>query len=162
MNFFSAIRSESTVAIRGSITKVARAKLMSALTERDKVVRPMTITVSGARSFAMVIEVRKRLACAFALGKVNGSSLKIGQPSCSANFATSSSAKPPRSCPITNKPRVDLLAKVPAFFRSNFLGGLTFKPSNQAVSALPISGSSNCTFKCTGPVCKAFSGSSNG
>ena len=80
VNFFSAIRSESTVAIRGSITKVARANLISAFTERDKVVRPITITVSGAKSFAIVVEVRKRLACAFVLGKVKGSSLKIGQP----------------------------------------------------------------------------------
>ena len=80
MNFFSANRSVSTVAIRGSIRNVARAEFINAFTERERVVLPITITVSGARSLAITVEVKKRLACALALGNVSGSSLKIGHP----------------------------------------------------------------------------------
>ena len=148
--------------MRGSITKVERADFISALTDLESVVRPMTITVSGAKSLAIGVAVRNKLAWALAFANVSGSSLITGQPSESINALTAATSSPPRSCPITNKPRVDLVARVPAFLRSKTFGGFTFKPSSHASLLSPRSGSSNCTLICTGPVCSALSGSSSG
>ena len=138
--------------MRGSITNVERADLMSALTDLESVVRPMTMTVSGAKSFAIEVAVRNKLAWAFACANVSGSSLITGQPRDSINALTAATSSPPRSWPITSKPRVDLLARVPAFLRSKTFGGFTFKPSSHASLSSPRSGSSNCTLICTGPV----------
>ena len=82
---------------------------MNALIERERVVRPITTTVSGAKSFAMALFVRKTLACEMAFAKVSGSSAITGQPSSSANFFTDSALKPPRSWPMTRTPRVDFV-----------------------------------------------------
>ena len=108
-NFWLAMRSESTVAIRGSITISLRALLMNALMERERVVRPITTTVSGTKSSAMARDVRKMLACEIAFSKVSGSSAITGQPSASAKSLTASTDSPPRSCPMTKTPRVDLV-----------------------------------------------------
>ena len=109
VNFCEALRSESTVAKRGSITMTFLARAMSALIERERVVRPTTTTVSGARSSEIVFEVKKTLACEIAPSKVRGSSEITGQPSSFEKARTDSALKPPRSCPITRIPRVDLV-----------------------------------------------------
>ena len=77
--------------------------------ERERVVRPITTTVSGTRSSAMVFDVRKTLACEIAFLNVSGSSAITGQPRSSANFCTDSALSPPRSWPMTSTPRVDLV-----------------------------------------------------
>ena len=120
-----------------------RAELTRALIERERVVLPITTTVSGVTSSAIVFEVRKMLACASAPGKESGSSEITGHPSFSAKSCTSFNSSPARSWPITRIPRVDLVKKVPAFFLANTLGALTFKSSSQPSSLSPTSGSSN-------------------
>jgi hypothetical protein len=119
------------------------AELTRALIERESVVLPITTTVSGATSSAIVFEVRMMLACASAAGKERGSSAITGHPSFSAKSCTSLSLSPARSWPMTRIPRVDLVKKVPAFLRPNTLGALTFKSSSQPSSLSPTSGSSN-------------------
>ena len=77
--------------------------------ERERVVRPMTTTVSGAKSSAIVFDVRNTLACERALLKVSGSSEITGHPRSSENFFTESALRPPRSWPMTRTPRVDFV-----------------------------------------------------
>ena len=74
-----------------------RAVLINALIERESVVRPITTTVSGAKSSAMVFDVRNTLAWEIASSNVSGSSAITGQPSFSAKSFTASALKPPRS-----------------------------------------------------------------
>ena len=59
VNFLSAVRSLSIVAMRGSITHWTGANLMSAFTERDNVVRPMTIATCGINTLRISMEVKK-------------------------------------------------------------------------------------------------------
>ena len=82
---------------------------MSALIGLDKVVRPITTAVSGAKSLTVAGSVRKTLAWLTALSKVSGSSAMTGQFNSCANSFTASALKPPRSCPMTKTPRVDLV-----------------------------------------------------
>ncbi|CAB5076997.1 unannotated protein [freshwater metagenome] len=63
---------------------VIGANLMSAFTERDKVVRPITIATCGINTLRISCDVKKTEACATASGNESGSSAITGQPSCLA------------------------------------------------------------------------------
>ena len=77
----SAFLSVSTVAIRESITTCLSADAMKLFIERESVVRPITMTVRGVKSFAIVVDAKNKDACATDPLSDSGSSLISGQPS---------------------------------------------------------------------------------
>ena len=110
----------------------------------DKVVRPITITHSGANAFLISSSVKNKEECAIAFGNEIGSSAITGQFNFLAKPITSATENPPRSCPITNTP--DLTSNL-ATNSLLFFNEVTCNPLNQSTLCSEINGSSNCGFK---------------
>ena len=121
--------------------------LIKALIDRDKVVRPITSTDCGIRVLRISGEAKKIDACAMASGKDRGSSAITGHPNTFVNCVTSSTVKPPRSCPITTTPRAPTKRSVPGLVRATNSFGATLICESQSDESSGNKGSSNCRFK---------------
>ena len=107
-------------------------------------------------------EAKKIEACATASGKESGSSAITGQPKTLVKRVISSTVKPPRSCPITTTPRAPTKRSVPGFVRATNSFGALLICESQSEESSGNNGSSNCRFRCIGPVRKLSSGNSIG
>jgi len=119
------------------------ADAMKLLMERERVVRPITMTVFGVSSFEIAVAAKNKEAWATELSSDSGSSLMTGQPRRSANTLTSSVLNPPRSWPTIKTPSSLFTFSALAAFVDLTLRGATMISSNHVVSESAAYGSSN-------------------